>query len=216
MSRSRGRFSTNTNGTWPYARVKAVAGVQRVVDQMRVIPSGQHWKTNLQEVTREYRSTPFRIDLSAGRVRTGDVHPGLGRRRGPGGARAGVLGGGDPEDARASLRRPARGPRHRQQPPGRLPPGRGGGQRRPVRRGELAARVRPLPRRVGRSRVGLCARLPQAHRHHVPHALDRAGPAAAADDPEPGGPQPGHRGHDQSCRAAVGERLRRVGVRTCR
>ena len=28
-----------------------------------------------QEVTREYRSTPFRIDLPAGSVRTGDVHP---------------------------------------------------------------------------------------------------------------------------------------------
>jgi osmotically-inducible protein OsmY len=26
--------------------IKAVAGVQRVVDQMQVIPSGQHWKTN--------------------------------------------------------------------------------------------------------------------------------------------------------------------------
>ena len=30
--------------------------------------------------------------------------------------------------------------------------------------------------------------------------------------PELGGPQPGHRGHDQSRRAALGERLRRVGV----
>ena len=28
------------------------------------------------------------------------------------------------------------------------------------------------------------------HRHHVPHALDRAGPAAAAHHPKPGGPQP--------------------------
>ena len=56
---------------------------------------------------------------------------------------------GDPEDARAPLRRPARGPCHRQQQPGRLPPGRRGGQRRPVRCGELAARVRPLPRRLG-------------------------------------------------------------------
>jgi osmotically-inducible protein OsmY len=26
--------------------IQAVAGVQRVVDQMQVIPSGQHWKTN--------------------------------------------------------------------------------------------------------------------------------------------------------------------------
>jgi osmotically-inducible protein OsmY len=26
--------------------VRGVAGVQRVVDQMQVIPSGQHWKTN--------------------------------------------------------------------------------------------------------------------------------------------------------------------------
>jgi osmotically-inducible protein OsmY len=25
--------------------IKAVAGVQRVVDQMQVIPGGQHWKT---------------------------------------------------------------------------------------------------------------------------------------------------------------------------
>ena len=64
------------------------------------------------------RSTPFRIDLSAGSVRTGDVHPGLGRRRGHRCAGAGVLGGSHPEDTRASLRRPARGPRHRQQPPG--------------------------------------------------------------------------------------------------
>ena len=32
--------------------------------------------------------------------------------------------------------------------------------------------------------VGLRARMPQAHRHHVPHAPDRAGPAAAADHPE--------------------------------
>ena len=169
-----------------------------------------------QEVTSEYRSTPFRIDLSAGRVRTGNVHPGLGRRRGPGGAGAGVLGRGDPEDARASLRRSARGPRHRQQPPGRLPPGRGGGQRRPVRRGELAARVRPLSRRVGRSRVGLRARMPQADRHHVPHALDRAGPAAAAHHPEPGGPQPGHRRHDQSRGAAAWRASTACRGRRCR
>ena len=27
---------------------RAVTGVQRVVDQMQVIPSGQHWKTNLK------------------------------------------------------------------------------------------------------------------------------------------------------------------------
>ena len=100
----------------------------------------------------------------------------------------------------ASLRRPARGPRHRQQPPGRLPPGRGGGQRRPVRRGELAARIRPLPRRLGIGGAELCARMPQAHRHHVPHALDRARPAAAAHHPEPGGPQPGHRRDDQESR----------------
>ena len=26
--------------------IRAVAGVQRVVDQMQVIPSAQHWKTN--------------------------------------------------------------------------------------------------------------------------------------------------------------------------
>lgn len=26
--------------------IKGVAGVQRVVDQMRLIPTGQHWKTN--------------------------------------------------------------------------------------------------------------------------------------------------------------------------
>ena len=39
--------------------------------------------------------------------------------------------------------------------------------------------------------------LPQTHRHHVPHADDRAGAAAAALDPAPGGPQPGHRGHDE-------------------
>ena len=32
-------------------------------------------------------------------MRTGNVHPGLGRRRGPGGAGAGVLGRGDPEDS---------------------------------------------------------------------------------------------------------------------
>ena len=37
-SRSRGRFSTNTNGPSPSARSRAVAGVQRVVDQMQVIP----------------------------------------------------------------------------------------------------------------------------------------------------------------------------------
>ena len=115
----------------------------------------------------------------------------------------------------ALLRRSARGPRHRQQPPGRLPPGRGGGQRRPVRRGELAARVRPLPRRMGRPRAGLRACLSQAHRHHVPHADDPAGPAAAALDPAAGGPQPGHRGHDESRRAAPGERLSACRVRAC-
>jgi uncharacterized protein YbcI len=76
-------------------------------------------------------------------------HPGLGRRRGSGGGGAGVLGRGDPEDARAPLRRPPRGPRHRQQPPGRVPSRRGGGQRRPVRRGELAARIRSLSGRLG-------------------------------------------------------------------
>jgi len=59
-------------------------------------------------VTREYRTTAFHIDLSAGSVRTGDVYPRLGRRGGPGVARAVVVGGGDPEDAGASLRRPAR------------------------------------------------------------------------------------------------------------
>ena len=73
----------------------------------------------------------------------------------------------------APLRGSPRRPRHRQRPPGRLPPGRGGGQRRPLRRGQLAARVRPLPGRLGQSRVGLRAPLPQAHRHHVPHASDR-------------------------------------------
>ena len=125
--------------------------------------------------------------------------------------RAGLLGDRDPEDARPSLRRPARGPCHRQPQPGRLPPGRGGGQRRPVRRGELAARVRPLPRRMGPRCARLRAGLPQAHRHHVPHADDPTGPAAAAIDPAPGGPQPGHRGHDEDRRAAPGERLRGAG-----
>ena len=54
--------------------------------------------------------------------------------------------------------------------------------------------------------------MPQAHRHDVPHADDRAGPAATADHSEPGGPQPGHRGDDQGCRPAAGKRLRRVGI----
>ncbi len=110
---------------------------------------------------------------------------------------------GDQEDRLASLQRPARCPRHRQQRPGRLPPGRGSGQRQSVRRGELAARVRPLSRRVGRRRAGLRACLPQAHRHDVPHADDRAGPVAQALDPEPGGLQSGHRGHDETRRAAA-------------
>ena len=86
--------------------------------------------------------------------------------------------------------------------PRRLPPGRRGGQRRPLRRGELAARVRPLSRRLGRPRAGLRARLSQAHRHHVPHADDPAGAAATAPDPGTWRPQPGHRGHDQSRRAS--------------
>ena len=152
----------------------------------------------------------FHIDLSAGRVRTGDLYQGFGRRRGHGGGRAGVLDGGDPEDGVAQLRGPARGPYDPQRPRGCLPLRRGSGQRRPVRRGEPAARVRSLPRRVGPPRVGVRASLPQAHRHDVPHALDRAGPLAAANHPEAGGPQPGHRGHDQGRRAALGRRLRRV------
>ncbi len=56
-----------------------------------------------QEVTRANRSAPVSLDLSAGRVRAGDVHPGFGRRRGPGGRGAGVLVGGDPEDAPRSV-----------------------------------------------------------------------------------------------------------------
>ena len=59
---------------------------------------------------------------------------------------------------------------------------------------------------------GLCPQLPQAHRHHVPHALDRARPASTADHPKSGGPQPRHRGDDQGCRTAAGERVRRVGI----
>ena len=51
-------------------------------------------------------------------MRTGNVHPRLGGRRGHRCPGAHVLGCGHPEDAWASLRRPARGPRHRQQPPG--------------------------------------------------------------------------------------------------
>ena len=144
-------------------------------------------------------------------MRTGNVHPGLGRRRGHRCAGADVLGRSHPEDARASLRRPARGPRHRQQPPGCLLAGRGGGQRRPVRRGELAARIRPLSRRLGIGRVEVCARMPQADRHHVPHAVDRSRPAATAHHPEPGGPQPRHRRDDESRGEAVGESLPRVG-----
>ena len=80
--------------------------------------------------------------------------------------------------------------------PGCIPSRRGGGQRRPLRRGELAARVRPLSRRLGPARVGLRAQVPQAHRHHVPHALDPAGPVAAATDSEPGRPQPRDRRDD--------------------
>ena len=38
-----------------------------------------------------------------GSMRTGDVHPRLGRRRGPGGAGVGVRGSGNPEDKHASL-----------------------------------------------------------------------------------------------------------------
>ncbi len=161
-------------------------------------------------MTHEHDTAPICFDLSAGRMRTGDLCQGLGRRRGHGGGRAGLLDCGDPKDRVASLRGSARGPRHRQQPPGGVPSRRGGGQRRPVRRGELAARVRPLPRRMGQWRAGLRAQLPQADRDDVPHAPDPAGPAAAARDPGPGGPQPGHCRHDQSRRAALGPRLRRV------
>ena len=39
------------------------------------------------------------------------------------------------------------------------------------------------PGEWGERRAGLRARLPQADRHDVPHAADRAGPAAAALDP---------------------------------
>ena len=42
-SRSRERSSTNTNGTPPYAPAGMSRGA-RVVDQMQVIPSGQHWE----------------------------------------------------------------------------------------------------------------------------------------------------------------------------
>ena len=110
----------------------------------------------------------------------------------------------------ASIRRPARGPCHRQQLPGRLPSGRGDGERRPFRPGESAARVRPLPGRMGRSRAGVRACLSQAHRHHIPHLDDPADAAAATPDPEPGGPQPGHGGDDESCLEALDERLRRA------
>ena len=66
------------------------------------------------------------------------------------------------------------------------------------------------PGEWGLRRVGLRALLPQAHRHHVPHAPDRAGPAAAAHHPESGGPQPGHRRHDPSRGAALGRRVYHV------
>ena len=110
-----------------------------------------------------------------------------------------------------SLRRLARGPRHRQQPAGRLPPGRRRGQRRPLRRREPAARVRPLPRRLGRPGAGLRGCLPEADRHHVPHPDDRAGTAAQALDPGIGGREPGYRGHDGNRRAALAGRLSRGG-----
>ena len=92
----------------------------------------------------------------------------------------------------------------------------GGGQRRPMRHGELAARIRPLSWRMGRSRVGLRAQLSQAHRHDVPHAPDRAGPAATADHSKLSGPQPRHRGDDQGCRQAAGRASTACRARTCR
>ena len=67
------------------------------------------------------------------------------------------------------------------------------------------------PGEWGSRGVGLCARLPQAHRHHVPHAVDRAGPAAAAHHPKPGGPQPRHHRDDPSRGQPVGAGLPRVG-----
>ena len=44
--------------------------------------------------------------------------------------------------------------------------------------------------------------------HHVPHADDGTGPGATPLDPGLGGPEPGHRGHDEARRATLGERLR--------
>ena len=69
---------------------------------------------------------------------------------------------------------------------------------------------------TGARRVLNSRQLPQADRHHVPHALDPARPVAAATDSEPGRPQPRDRRHDPHCRRPLGPRLRHLRAERAR